>query len=992
MRADRWRQITDVFHAALACNSPESRAAFLEHAYALDAELKPEVESLIAAHHAAGAFGDTPVSAPGPPFEPGSSIGPYRIHHLIGTGGMGEVYRAHDPRLGRAVAIKVLPSHVPSSPDRLARFEREARVLASLNHPHIAAIYGVEECRGERALVMEFVEGEDLARRLERGPLPLREALSIARQIADALGAAHEQGIIHRDLKPGNVRLRDDGTAKVLDFGLAKLAGPADRGHPEPTFDTHRSPAAALQEPSSGNPRATRDGIVLGTVAYMSPEQARGRLVDKRTDIWALGCVLHEMLTGHPPFVGASVSDTLEAILEREPDRALLPAEMPATIVTLLRRCLEKDRGRRLDSAVVVRLEIDDVLAARESKADALAGRTGVRVSPLATAMLAGGAIAAALTTWFVTGPALLPPLTSRFVLAPPANQPLNVSSLDRDIAVSPDGHYLVYRSGGSHSTGSPLMVRALDQLTPQRLADVAFAYGPFFSPDSRQVGFFEGSHLKKVSLTGGPPVPLAPITGGSLGASWGEDNTIVFATDDPTTGLWRISADGGQATALTTPEAAQLEGDHSFPAILPGGRGVLFAIAPAGRPDHAQVAVLDLGTGRHRTLFRGSQPEYVDLSAARDRPGLLVFAEAGTLHAVPFDPARLEVLGEPTKLGEQVMVKPTAAVNYALSRLGMLVYIPHGTGADTNRPRSLVWVDRNGREDPISAPIRPYGIPRLSPDGTRVAVAIADANVDIWIWDLARESLNRLTFDSSADSMPVWTPDSERIIFMSKRSGVLNLYSQQADGSGVVERLTTNAGPQWPISIAPDGTRLAAFDLAGTFILSLPGSRARSDRQLSGRVPAPAVEGRFPGSFAEISPNGRYVAYQFTEAGQDQVYVRPFPAVENGLWQISSKGATRPAWARSGRELLYVDASQTLTSVAVSTTSPTFSFGTPEKVFSSRYSLPNPSRHYDVSRDGKRFLMLKDVPLEDQRGAHASMVVVENWLQELTRLALVAR
>ena len=556
-------------------------------------------------------------------------------------------------------------------------------------------------------------------------------------------------------------------------------------------------------------------GTILGTPAYMSPEQARGQSLDRRTDIWSFGCVLYEMLTGRAPFAGDTISDTLAAILEREPDRTMLPADTPVPIRRLLRRCLEKDRKRRLDSAADARLEIDDAMASPAAETLARAATPSRRVTPVAIAALAGVAVIAALVAWTLMRPApQAPVLSSRFAIVASPAQPLNVSSSDRDLALSPDGRHLVYRAGGGLRPSAPqLMVRAIDQLDARQLPGI-FALGVFFSPDSRWIGFFTPTELKKVSITGGPAITLGPVTGASLGASWGDDNTIVFATNDPRTGLWRVSADGGEPTVLTTPDAAQRESDHGFPSVLPGGRGVLFTITAAGQADNAQVAVLDLRTGQRKTLVRGgSQAEYVDPSAGTGQAGYLIYAAAGTLRAVRFDPARLEVLGDPVTVVEQVMIKPTGAANYAVSRQGTLFYVPGGVSVQMS-PRSLVWVDRKGHEEPINAPLRAYGSPRISPDGTRLLLGITDQESnDIWIWDFERETLRRLTFAPGSDSLALWTPDGRRIIFTSNRAGVSNLYSQAADGTGAADRLTTSANQQFPSSISPDGTLVVGFE-----------------------------------------------------------------------------------------------------------------------------------------------------------------------------------
>ena len=574
------------------------------------------------------------------------------------------------------------------------------------------------------------------------------------------------------------------------------------------------------------------------------------------------------------------------------------------------------------------------------------------------------------------------------------------MSSNDRDLALSPDGKHLVYRFGGTSTNGGPLMVRAIDQIDARPLADITNAYSPFFSPDSQWIGLFENAELKKVPVAGGPVITLGPVIGGSLGASWTHDNTIVFATDDPGTGLWRLSADGGEPAVLTKPDAAQHESDHAFPSVLPDGRGVLFTTTAVGRADNAQVAILDLRTGRRETLVRGGgQAEYVEPStgsgrasfAGSARGGYLIYAAAGTLRAIRFDPVRLEVLGDPVTVVQDVMTKANGGVNYAVSRPGTLVYVP-AAAAETPL-RSLVWVDRKGHEEPIAAPLRAYGHgpPRLSPDGTRVATTITDqGNVEVWIWDFARETLRRLTFSPGVDSMPLWTPDGRRIIYMSARSGVPNLYSQAVDGSGVsggtVDRLTTSANPQWPTSITRDGTRLFGFVNAPKIVrevilvhLSDP-TRSVVDPSRA----RPPVQGLFRGNFAEISPDGRYLAYQSDESGRMEVHVRPFPHVDSDRWQISTGGATRPAWARSGRELFYLDESNALTVVPVRTSGTTFIAGHPAKMFDTTYVYPNPARHYDVSPDGQRFLMLKEGAARDRNATPANMVVVQHWSEEL--------
>ncbi len=981
MAPARWQQVEQVYNAVISRPEREWAGAVADLC-STDEALRTEVESLLAHEGAAGVFLETPALAPvdvaGAGRLVGRRCGFYSVVAPLGAGGMGEVYRAHDERLGRDVAIKILPRLFASYPERLARFENEARMLAALNHPHIGAIYGLEDVEGSPALVLELVEGETLAERIAKhasdagstGPgLQTKDALAIARQIAEALEAAHERGIVHRDLKPANIKITPDGVVKVLDFGLAKLGAGEDGG----------SGAWATESPTVTT-RGTRDGMILGTIAYMSPEQAMGKAADKRSDVWAFGVVLLEMLTGRPVFMGETESEVLAAVLNTEPDLSMLPAATPAPILRLLRRCLEKDRKRRLDSATAARLEIDDAVAAPTADAEVRTMAPSRRVVLMAMATLAVVAMAAAIVAWILMRAAPQAPVQlSRYTIETSPDQPLNVSSSDRDLAFSPDGRYIVYPFGGTKTNGGPLMVRPMDQLVGRPLPGIIHAYAPFFSHDSRWIGFFENAELKKVSVTGGPVITLSPVVGEALVASWGDDNTIVFATNDPGTGLWRLSPDG-VPEVLTRPDPA-LQNDHVFPSVLPGNRGVLFTIAAAGQADSGQVAVLDLRTRRWKTLVRGgSQAAYVDRSADPREGGFLIYAAGAALRAVRFDPVALEVRGDPATVLEQVMTKPSGAANYAVSRLGTLVYTP-GWASEQTPMRKLVWVDRMGHEEPIKMPPRRYGPTRLSPDDRRVAAGILDqGNTEIWIGDLlGGTQLRRLTFSPGMDGMPLWTPDGQRIIFMSDRAGggAINLYSQHADG-GTVDQLTTSGYKQWPVSIGLSGTRLFGFEIGpktprAVIVVDLTST-------------PPLAETLFPGNFPEISPDGRYVAYQSDESGPMKVYVRPYPNVHSGgPWQVSEGAATRPVWAPNGGELFYLDESGALTVVRVRTSGPTFSSDPPAKVFDSKYVSPktNPARHYDVSKDGKRFLMIKDLP-DDPNATPVSMVVVESWIEEL--------
>jgi len=909
---------------------------------------------------------------------PGARVGPYEIVSAIGAGGMGEVYRARDAKLGRDVAIKVLPDVFGGDPERVARFEREAQVVASLNHPNIAIIHGFQESDGVRALVLELVEGETLGEIIARGPVPLADALAISRQIADALEAAHDKGIVHRDLKPDNIKLTPEGKIKVLDFGLAKMLEPEPARHP--SFAGTMSPTLSIH--------ATYGGVILGTAAYMSPEQARGKPVDRRTDIWSFGCVLFEMLTGRQAFeAGETISDAVAHILTREPDWNALPPDTPSHIRTLLRRCLQKDPSKRLPHIGLVRLEIDDGPAASDELAPAAASSAPQPASKkrvaIALGVLFAAVAAGVVATWALmrTPPAV--PQQLRFSVIPSSTQPFSVNGFFRNVTIAPDGRHVVYVAPSGAGT-SLLMVRALDQLEAVPLRGVTGATSPFMSPDSRSIGFFAqlaGGDLKKVSITGGPALTLCRYQGTPRGATWGTDDSIVFATNDLSTGLLRVPAAGGEPKVLTKPDPANGEQDHLFPSMLPGSRAVLFTIAPAdGITDNSQVAVLDLTTGQRKTLIRGgSHAQYVD-------PGYVVYAVSGSLRAVRFDRDRLAVSSDPVPVVDQVMTFGTGAGLFEVSRSGTLVYVPGGATSGTGTPRSLVWVDRHGQEEAIPAPTRTYVFPRLSPDGQRVAVDIRDQENDIWIFDLKRPTLTKLTFNPGPDSWPIWTPDGRRIVFGSTRGvgAQQNLFWQPADGTGTAERLTTSANIQQPHSFSPDGRSLVVYELVPSSFsdLTLLPIGSLSEKPPTGKLETqPLVYTAAAENAGEISPDGHFVAYHSNESGQPQVFVRPFPDVNKGRWQISTAGGTRPAWGPDRRELFYMNPDGAMMAVPVQAT-PTFSAGNPSKLFEGQWFRGQSGRTYDVAKDG-RFLMIKDAVTNEQ-GSAATITVVVNWVEEL--------
>jgi serine/threonine protein kinase/Tol biopolymer transport system component len=965
-----WADLEAIFHEALE-RAPADRAAFLAERCAGRPELRAEVEALLRAHANAASALEVPLVAPQTHLKTGVRVGPYEVVAELGAGGMGEVYRARDAKLGRDVALKILPLIFTSDPERLARFEREARMLAALSHPHIGAIYGFEESESIHALVLELIDGPTLADRLAKGPIPVTEALGIATQIADALEAAHELGIVHRDLKPANIKITAAGVVKVLDFGLAKALA----------LDEAGATAGALSKSPTITVGGTRQGMILGTAAYMSPEQARGQAVDKRTDIWAFGCVLYELLTGCTAFPGETISDTIAAILGRGPDWQTLPGTTPANVRRLVQRCLEKDPKRRLHDIADARIEIDEALTAQPAETALGASSPIVRPTSQSRRIATFAAVAlvaaslAGIAVWLATRPILPLPHVSRFTITPSSEAAITISGVDRDLAITPDGTRIVYVG----ANGSALFVRALDQLEATRLTGLGAPHGPFLSPDGQWIGFTDGTTaLKKVALNGGPAVTLARIDGfGVYGATWGPDDTVVFATNNTATGLQQIPAAGGEPTVLRRPNRAGGEADHLWPEFLPDGEAVLFTITPTvGGLDAAAVAVLDLRTGAQTVLVRrGSHAHYV-------RSGHLVYAAGGTLLAVPFDLARRAVVGSPVPVVSPVVSTQYGAVDAAVAADGTLVYMPVGAAADERR---LVWVDRQGREEPIASPPRAYVYPRLAPDGTRLALLIGAGDDDVWLWDLVRAALTRVTFEPGQDTFPVWTPDSRRLLFSSERAGARSLFGQAADGTGGTERLTESRNMQNLTAISPDGARLVFTENVpgtGEDVMTVPLS---GERRATPLVQTPFVERN-----GEVSPDGRWLAYQANDSGQFEIYVRPFPDVTTGHWQVSTGGGTRPLWARNGQELFYLAPTGALMRVGVERGN-SWAGTPPVKLLEGRYFAGAGGRAvgrtYDVSPDGRRFLMIKPGSGIDSAAAPASLVVVQNWVEELKRL-----
>ena len=882
------------------------------------------------------------------PLQPGTTLGPYSVTAKIGEGGMGEVYRARDTNLDRDVAIKVLPEAFTSDPDRLARFEREAKVLASLNHPNIGAIYGLEKSGDTRALVLELIEGPTLAERIKQGPIPVDEALPIAKQIAEALEAAHEQGIIHRDLKPANIKVKDDGTVKVLDFGLAKAFQPeaSDPG---------------LSGASTVTVAATVTGVILGTIGYMSPEQTRGKPLDKRTDIWAFGCVLYEMLCGQRPFFGDTASDTMAAVLERTPAWHVLPAGTPSSTHRLLRWCLEKDPRRRLRDIGDARLEMDG----GGDEPDA-SWRAPDQAVPLWWRLLPWVSLAvvvlAALA--FYSGERAAQLEVTRFALnLPEGSRAAFVAG--SGVAVSPDGLTVVYSASDG---GRQLYRRDMDALESVPIRGTEGGLFPFFAPDGASVGFFTGAEraeLKRVPLSGGIPVTLADSVGGSAG-TWLEDDSIVFGSVRGGPGLSRVPASGGETTAVASFSEDGEEASHFYPSAIPGGRGF---VSTGWIGGDSWVYLHRQDTGDPVRLVRGRRAR---VSAS----GHLLFEQDGALWAVVFDTEQATVIGEPVPVVESLgfAVNPGFDVSaFDLSANGSLVYATRGDDAFPDHV--LFWVNREGLEQPIDIDPAPYWFPRVSPDGNRIGFHIMAANMDVHIHDLQSGATSPLTFDQAPDGYPVWTPDGERVVFWSGRqAGGWNLFSRRADGTGSVERLTESPNRQAPYSWANE-------------VLLFEEQSPETDTDIwkmridGDHVPEPVLQEPYGERRPAVSPDGRWLAYQSNESGHWQIWVRPFPDVDSGRWPVGTGGIS-PKWSPDGQELYY-RGDNAMMGVRIDTTDG-FSAGTSVRLFEDPYVTSTPrgnfAEHYAVAPDG-RFLMMRELPLA------AELIVVRNWAEELKQL-----
>jgi serine/threonine-protein kinase len=895
---------------------------------------------------------------------PGARIGVYEVVSLIGSGGMGEVYLARDTQLGRNVALKVLPEMYAADAERLARFRREAQVLAALHHPNIAVIHGLEDAEGARALVLEYIEGDTLADRIAAGRIPLDEVLDIARQIAEALQAAHDQGVIHRDLKPSNIKLTPEGAVKVLDFGLAKLGAQSEAA-------SGGSSSVSLS-PTITSPAATSLGVILGTAAYMAPEQAKGRPADKRSDVWAFGGVLFEMLTGKRAFEGDDISETLASVIKGEPDWAALPPEVPSSVKALLRDCLTKDPRARL-------ADIAGALFVFRNR-DLLAAAADVTASsrPWSWRVAAGGvlllAAVVAVSGWL--GWTLRPAEPVRSAVTtfriPLADKEQFTNPNRRLVAASPDGRRVVF------AAGQRLNVRELGQLdaTPIRGTEgtgPTAPRAPFFSPDSEWVGYWVGTELRKIPVNGGAANKLATLGSTEpFGAHWGDNDIIVFATPE---GVWRIPGTGGSPELIVKSEAGRL---LMQPELLPGGRALLYTAARGvGNLDDADVVIKSLDGGAETRIVAGSSGRYVPT-------GHIVFVVRGVLMAVEFDLERLAASGGPVALVDDVaMANTTGTAHFDLSSSGTLVYVAGPVSGTALR--TPTWVDRQGRETPLGAPPRPYLYLRLAPDQTRVAFDIDEDNRDIHLWDVRQRAMKRLTTEPGPDRAPVFSGDSRRIIYSSDRGGIPNLFWRSADGVDAPERLTdAPRDAHFAMSVTADGALLVRVSPGGTGGTLADIVRRSMDRE--GTL-TPLVHDQFVEQNAEVSHNGRWMAFQTDESGRHEILVRPYPS-NDAEFPVSSEGGTEPLWSTDDSELFFRSLNGAIMRVRVKP-GPVFEASPPAQVLPGdglRLSgQGSPFRTYDVSSDGRRFLVLKNV-VSDQRTASATMVVVTNWFEELIR------
>jgi eukaryotic-like serine/threonine-protein kinase len=966
MKKDLWQRAEELFHNALE-HPPEARRAFLDRACGEDAELRRQVDTLLSQDEQAGSFLEKPAFADASvtPNARGSlvgrQLGQYRILSSLGAGGMGEVYRAHDGKLGRDVAIKTLPPEFARDPERIARFNREAKLLASLNHPNIAAIYGLEESGGTNFLVLELVEGDTLVDRVKAGPVPVEEALRLALQIVEAIEAAHEKGVIHRDLKPANIKVTPDGMVKVLDFGLAK-AYAADQE------------VVLSNSPTLSN-AATQQGVILGTAAYMSPEQARGSTIDKRCDIWSFGVVLFEMLTGKQFFAGETVSDTLAAVLRSDVDWNLLPANTPASIQTLLRRCLNRDRKERLRDIGEARIAISQYLANPSGPSvHETVDESDRHKHLVGIAWISAVVILVAALIFLGIGyyrKVSEPRQVTRFEFTLPEDQQFSSILGATFLAVAPDGGQFVY------VTNKGLFSRSLDKWDAQCLVNSGeIPASPFFSPDGQWIAYRSAAEnkLKKVSVHGGMPIALCNV-GAFSGAFWGADDTIIYGEYEKGL-MMRVPANGGNPQVL-------FKGDATYyhPQLLPDGKSWLFTLSPspyriaARSPESPEEKILvDQGD---RSFFLPT--------------GHLVYGLGHNLYAVSFKPSKLALSGDRVPIVEGIYRNgPSAAPQYDISPSGTLIYAQM-TAIGHLPKRRLVWVSRDGKEESIDIPPQNFGVngsaPRISPSGTQLAFAATTGrNVDIWVSDLAHKTLNKITVDEGRADWPLWRPNGEHILYWSSlEHSRPALKRKTADGSGEAENLgslqETFIGPPM-YSWSSDGRILSTERSLNPIQLSIVTLSIKG-----GLAKEPLLEGKNLAGYPQISPNGRWLAYTSNESGRNEVYVRPFPDVKNRRWTVSTNGGYGAIWSPDGRELFYRNG-ESVVAVEVESDS-VFNPKQPKELFKGSYFSIGESMlpMWDISPKDKRFLMIKEEGSTPSDSAGARKIsVVMNWTEELKK------
>ena len=870
----------------------------------------------------------------------GLRLAHFEITAHLGSGGMGDVYQATDAKLGRSVALKFLPEASAGDPDRTARFAREAKALASLNHPNIAAIYGLEHDGGRDFLVMELVPGTTLAERITGAPLPLDEALPIAHQIAEALEAAHDKGIVHRDLKPANVKVTPDGRVKVLDFGLSKLLG-------GDAWEAGREQQA--NSPTMTSP-ATRAGVILGTAPYMAPEQARGRQVDRRADIFAFGCVLYEMLSGRRAFEGESIADILSHVLHREPDWSRLPANIPTSVHRLLRLCLQKDPTRRRQSAGDVRLDLNDARS-EPMAATATPRDRSSRVAPLAWLAGAAAVIAALAVPAGRHVLELRPPEMRVQIVTPPTRHPLS-------FAVSPDGQYIVFVAAGPEPADPDrLYLRPFDQDDARPFAGTEGAALPFWSPDSRSVGFFASQALHRLDVAGGPPQELAPALV-PVGGAWSADGTILFAPNTVSP-LFRVPESGGAAVPAT--ELGEGHTGHSQPSFLPGGRQFLFRVNGGD-----EVSGLYLGSSDGRAPTRLTAAASHGIVLAPDR---LLFVQQGDLVSRGLDVMRGTLTGDPVTLA-------TSVGHFSASATGVIAHRA-GPAARTR----MTWFDRRGTvlEDVAEGTVNSL---ELSPDESRLAGdRTVDGNRDVWVINLNRGGLTRLTTHAATDGFPIWSPsDGSRMVFHSNRNGTFDLWIKASSGAGTEELLLETPADEWPIHWSRDGGFLLyqRSDLRKAWDLWALPTRG-SDRTPVAVANTPSAE-----RMGEFSPDGRWVVYDTDQSARPEIVVQAFPD-SSGSLPVSTRGGIAPRWSNDGREIYFMTLDGTMMAVPVTTNGPTIEVGVPAALFSIQIAGQLFRPQYDVSRDG-RFLISHVVAGESAPPIHLILNVSDAWRPDRAR------